>query len=202
MEPFRVCVLEAGSGHSLLDRAWSWPLDGVSGDGVAAFLQSVRLLARETGAGELLRMVLEVPIAPLPAPAMMAAGPPGGGGLQADAAGVDSTVVTMQANAWVHTLPSGVRLVAVVFADAGYAKTAGSEAAARQRAIATCERLAGAAGSRLDTVVASLTTARDGTAVATSFRASLPPTLLPAIDRLWVPDASTPPSPLSGKDGR
>lgn len=190
-----MCVMEAGSGHALLDRAWSWPLEGVAGDGVAAFLQSVRLLARETGAGELVRMLLEVPIAPLPTAG--GGGGAGGGGEEgevdiAGASGADATMVTMQASAWTHTVAGGVRLVVVVFADAEYTRAAGAEAAARQRALATCDRLAGAAGARLEAVVASLTTARDGTTVAAAFRASAPPTLLPAIDRVWSVAAPAP----------
>ena len=43
----------------------------------------------------------------------------------------------------------------------------------------------GTPGSRLDALVPALTTSRDGTAIATTFRASLPPTLLPSIDRVW-----------------
>jgi len=181
MEPYRVTVLEATTGHALLDRAWSWPLEGVGGDAVAALLQSVRLLARETGAGDLVRMLLDVPIAPLP----LTAGPGGDDGDAELAGGAGATMVTMQASAWLHTTTAGVRLVVVVFADAEYTRSAGSEAAARQRAVATCERLAGAAGPRLEGAVASLTTARDGTAVAAAFRTSLPPTLLPAVDRVW-----------------
>ena len=78
VQPFRLLVLDAAHGFCLLDRVWSWPLEAPA-DAVAALVQSTRQLARELGAGELLRLVVDVPVTSAAAAAAAAGG--GGGGV-------------------------------------------------------------------------------------------------------------------------
>jgi hypothetical protein len=67
MQPFRVQLLDAQNGWCVYDHVWSWPVD-TQAEGVAALVQSTRQLARELGAGEVLRMLVEIPVTTLASP--------------------------------------------------------------------------------------------------------------------------------------
>lgn len=191
--PFRFLILDALSGQALVDRIWSWPLADVPADGVAALVQSVRQLARELGVGDVVRLLIDVPLAPLPDDGDAGGGSGGGGsgaaaagggggdggGAAAAAAAAATTVVTMEAVCVAHPMSN---TTAVLFGDTVHLPPDRDIAG---KAVSLVERLVATCGPRMEGAISAMSGSRDAAAIATTFRATLPPTYLEQVDVTW-----------------